>query len=121
MNAASSTDPLAAAFAAAGLDDIDRARLTRLLADIDRASWYATVDDSPYSLADWLDALLTFDRWLAARAIEARPVATMLGYLECCTLTLAETLPVPALASLLTENLERYGFDAVANAGREPA
>lgn len=121
MPADSDPQPIPGACDAAGLSADERDRLTTLLSDIDLSVWFATIDDSPYSLADWLVALLAFDRWLAARAVAARPVTTMLGYIECCTLTLVDTLPPPDLAQLLRENLEHYGFDAVAEARRDRA
>ena len=70
------------------------------------------VDDSHYSLFDWLEALLRFDSWLSAKEIEARPLAAMIGYIHCCTMTSAETLAPPELAKLVEENLNQWGFDA---------
>lgn len=73
----------------------------------------AAVDDSDYSLADWVDALLAFDRWLAAHGTAARPFASMTGYLDCCAAAAPRTVGVlPALQALLLRNLEEYGFDA---------
>ncbi|NNE92263.1 MAG: hypothetical protein HKN23_11500 [Verrucomicrobiales bacterium] len=71
-----------------------------------------TVDDSHYSLGDWLEALYEFDRWLTEKSIEARPLADMIGYVHCCTMTTAETLSPPELARLLRENLDQFGFEA---------
>lgn len=107
---------LAAALEGGGLDPDARSRLAALLAGVALEPWFETVDNSPYPLRDWLRALAAFDRWLAGEGVPARPVAAMLGYLECCTLTLAPTLPLPALDSLLAENLERHGFDAARGA-----
>ena len=67
---------------------------------------------SNFGLSDWVGALLAFDAWLTAKAIAARPVETMIGYVECCALSLPQTLPEPDLADLTREMLDRYGFDA---------
>jgi len=69
------------------------------------------VDDSHYSLTDWLKAILAFDGWLDDQKVEARPLASMIGYTHCCTMTSAETLSPPDLARLILENLNQWGFD----------
>lgn len=99
----------------------DRARLTTLLEASDVASLFEKVDESPYALEDWLTALGEFDQWLEENGTsELRPIDTMIGYLECCTLSLARTLDPPSFAKLVKENLEQYGFDATRPAGTEP-
>ncbi len=72
------------------------------------------VDDSHYSLGDWLAALLAFDAWLAEKEIAARPLDSMIGYIHCSTMGNAETLADPELARLVLVNLNEWGFDAVA-------
>ena len=101
------------------IDPESRDRIGEMLASVDLDIWFATVDDSPYPLGDWLMALGAFDGWLSGRNIEARPVATMLGYLECCTLSLPRTMPLPELSALLVKNLDQYGFDAAAGASSD--
>lgn len=108
---------LACALGESGIDPGSRDRIVTLLAAIDLNAWFDTVDDSPYPLADWLTALAAFDHWLSGRNIRVRPVATMLGYLECCTLSLPTTMPLPDFSALLIKNLDQYGFDATAGAG----
>lgn len=94
------------------LPETDREKLRALLEPVDLGSWFKTIDDSPYALGDWLRALLAFDEWLAERNLVDRPVHSMLGYLECCTMTTAETLAPPDFAALARANLDRHGFDA---------
>lgn len=77
---------------------------------------YEQVDQSDFSLADWINALLGFDQWLNEQKITARPVETMIGYIHCCTLTMPDTLAPPDLAQLTIEMLEQHGFDAVDDA-----
>jgi hypothetical protein len=94
-------------------DSPSRERLSALLAGTDLLSWFAVVDDSPYSLSDWLRSLLVFDDWLSFRGVTLRPMGSILGYLECCALGLTNPLPLPDFPAWLLENLERYGFDAI--------
>lgn len=99
----------------------DRHRLAALLEAGDAASLFEKIDESPYALEDWLRALMEFDQWLEKNgSTELRPIDTMIGYLECCTLSLARTLDPPCLAELVRENLEQYGFDARRPASTEP-
>lgn len=71
------------------------------------------VDQSDYSLGDWILALLALDRWLEERGIDQRPLKSMAGYIHCCTSTLTGTLPAPDLARLTRDMLDQHGFDAV--------
>jgi len=86
------------------------------LSDSQRETLYDHVDESSYSLDDWQNALEAFDRWLEQHSITARPVDAMLGYLHCCTMTNAETLPSPDLSATLIDMLDQYGFDAANDA-----
>lgn len=105
-------ETLSRAIGQSALSPAGRERLENLLGEVDLDAWFETIDNSNYALADWLEALEAFDAWLTEQGITARPVASMLGYLECCTLTVAETLSAPEFAALVRDNLERYGFDA---------
>jgi hypothetical protein len=71
------------------------------------------VDDSDYSLTDWLSALLEFDKWLVGEKVDARPVETMIGYIHCSTMGAPQTLTAPELSRVVLENLDEWGFDAV--------
>ena len=94
-------------------DRAERDRLEKLLNGMDLDEWFETVDESAYALEDWIEAVLFFDSWLERVGCARRPVPAMIGYIHCCTLTLAETLSPPSLKDLVKENLERYGFDTV--------
>ena len=61
------------------------------LTDAQHETLYDHVDESAYSLDDWMNALTAFDDWLGERNIVERPVDAMLGYVHCCTLTSATT------------------------------
>jgi hypothetical protein len=71
------------------------------------------VDQSDYSLGDWILALLAIDQWLEDLAINQRPLKSMAGYIHCCTSTLTGTLPAPDLARFTKGMLDQHGFDAV--------
>ena len=89
------------------------------LTDTQRETLYDHVDESDYSLNDWQNALDAFDRWLEQHNIAARPADAMLGYLHCCTITDAKTLPSPDLSATLLAMLDQYGFDATKDAEAE--
>lgn len=78
-------------------------------------SFIEQVDQSDFSLSDWVAALLDFDQWLKCKHITIRPTAQMISYIHCCTLSLTDTLPPPDLRRLTNDMLTQYGFDA----GRE--
>lgn len=99
----------------------ERAPMIALLEPVDLSNWFEIVDNSPYALDDWLRALAEFLTWLDEKEIEARPIDSMIGYLECCTLTIAGTLSLPDFTDLTRENLDRYGFDATRPASKESA
>ena len=86
------------------------------LTDAQRETLYDHVDESDYSLSDWQNALEAFDRWLKQHNTTVRPIDAMLGYLHCCTMTTAETLPSPDLSATLIDMLDQYGFDAAKDA-----
>lgn len=73
-------------------------------------SLFAEVDQSPYTLEDWLCALDSFALWLEARGQPHPGFTTLLGYLNCCA-EVATTAPAGfPLESILEQMLEDYGF-----------
>jgi hypothetical protein len=73
----------------------------------------AAVDDSDYSLADWIDALAAFDEWLEKKGEKRRPLREMCGYIHCCTFTNTPQLSLPFLKVIVIKALTEFGFDAV--------
>ena len=73
------------------------------------------VDQSDFSLTDWINALLSFDQWLSKHNSHLRPVDNMISYIHCCTLTLSDSLAPPDLAKLTNKMLSQYGFDAASD------
>ncbi|MEO0413924.1 MAG: hypothetical protein AAF226_03105 [Verrucomicrobiota bacterium] len=89
---------------------LDRSKDENLDQTID--DLYELVDESYYSLSDWLDALMHFDSWLESKSIDLRPLKEMIGYLHCSQMVSAETLSPPPLPRLVVQMLDDYGFDA---------
>lgn len=74
---------------------------------------FEEVDQSDYSLPDWISAFLTFDRWMTEQKREARPFRGMMGYIHCCTLMNATQVSLASLNVIVGEALTDYGFDEV--------
>ena len=74
------------------------------------------VDDSDYSLADWVEAFVEFDRWLDQKGETRRPLTGMRGYIHCCTFTNPPLLTSPSLKVIVIKALTEYGFDVLSEA-----
>lgn len=72
-----------------------------------------SVDDSDYSLADWVEALHAFDEYLSSNNVQARDFSKMLGYLRCCVLMPTGIAKNPSLQGIVNQCLMDFGFDAV--------
>ncbi len=70
------------------------------------------VDQSDYSLTDWVEALIEFDNWLSAKNVDIRPFNTMTGYIRCCTEMNAPQISLPTLKVIVHQSLTKFGFDA---------
>ena len=70
------------------------------------------VDESDYSLADWIESLLAFDEWLNRGNLKKRDFGNMLGYLHCCTFVIPESVDSPCLKAVLQQCLSDHGYDA---------
>ncbi len=68
------------------------------------------VDESPYTLKEWLEAWEFFHHWLHIRNRRAS-FLNRLGYLACCAQYLEGKTIYPAFVVLLEEMLEGYGFE----------
>lgn len=71
------------------------------------------VDESDYSLADWVEALIAFDEWLAEEGETRRPLAAMRSYIHCCTYLASPKLSLPMLKVIVIKSLTEFGFVAV--------
>jgi hypothetical protein len=88
------------------------ASITREATATDYETLATAIDESDYSLTDWLEALFSFEHWLQAHAIPARPFASIIGYIHCCTLMNAKGIITPSLNIIVNKALIDYGFDA---------
>lgn len=79
-------------------------------------SFLDEVDDSDYSLADWVEAFVEFDRWLDRKGTALRPLTGMRGYIHCCTLMNPALISSPNLKVIVFKSLTEFGFDAVSEA-----
>lgn len=69
------------------------------------------VDESPYGLAEWIEALEYFYDWFAQNERESPGLSQLLEYLSCCTEAGSNSPVGFPLQGLLEEMLDRYGFD----------
>lgn len=79
----------------------------------DEDELFEKVDESDYSLRDWAEALVVFDRWLAQKGVSERPHTAMLGYIHCCTMLNAPQISLPSLKVIVNQSLTEYGFEEV--------
>ena len=73
-------------------------------------SFGRTVDESPYCLEDWIDALLVFQNW-GARQKRHLPLEKQVEYLICCIDGLKSATASLHLSEALTYYLEKNGVD----------
>ena len=71
---------------------------------------FKSVDDSPYSLHEWIDAVQLFSEWLEERDRES-PWPTMLGYLRCCSESPENKDIKNNLVTLLSDMLKAHGYE----------
>lgn len=74
------------------------------------ADLYNSVDNSPYSLREWIDAIEYFSSWLE-ESERTSPWTTMLGYLRCCSESPDNKDIKHNLKSLLKDMLKTYGYE----------
>lgn len=77
----------------------------------DLALLFEAVDETDYSLPDWVAALLEFDRWLDENGTSNRPFSQMLGYINCCTQINPPNVSLASLKVAVYEALTGFGFD----------
>ena len=88
------------------------ASITREATPSDYEALASAIDESDYGIADWLEALISFEHWLQARDVPTRPFASIMGYIHCCTLKNARGVITPSLNIIVTKALIDFGFDA---------
>lgn len=73
--------------------------------------FFQHVDDSDYSIEDWIKAIAIFHQWLKQEKLKS-DFLTMLGYLACCSVSPENKTHKRDLCGLLQEMLDQYGFQA---------
>lgn len=69
------------------------------------------VDDSPYSLRQWVDAFIVVGQWMDARGLRAG-FQDQLGYVHCACEAAGAGANLTPLAALVSEMLDSYGFES---------
>lgn len=71
---------------------------------------FDAVDDSPYSLSQWIDAFVLLGRWMDARGLRS-PFQDQLGYVTCACEAAGAGASLTTLPATVSEMLEEYGFE----------
>lgn len=93
--------PANVAFVEALFADVDASTLNGFLED---------VDDSPFSLRDWVAALRTLGSWLDARKLTL-PLQDQIGYVCCAAESAGSSANLTDLSALVDEMLIAYGCE----------
>lgn len=68
------------------------------------------VDESSFTLSDWVDALIAFDQWLDQAGLTLS-VQDRLAYVSCAAQSVGSHATLSHLPSLIKDFLEQYGCD----------
>lgn len=72
---------------------------------------FQQVDDSVYSLKEWIEAIAFFHEEIEKRG-QKTDFITLLGYLRCCALSPENKTRKRNFCELISEMLDDYGFEA---------
>lgn len=73
-------------------------------------SFVEAVDESPYSLGEWVEAMDTFLSTLQDLGRQPQ-IGRMIGYLACCAESQNSATIRPALVDVFREMFDAFGFD----------
>ena len=93
--------PTALAWLEANLFEADDARVRLLLEE---------VDDSTYSLREWIDALVVMGEWLDARGLKAG-IEDQIGFVSCANASAGAGASISVLSGIVSDMLDQYGFE----------
>lgn len=68
------------------------------------------VDDSPYSLAQWIDAFIVLEQWLEAQR-RCASIQEQLGYVHCSAAAAGSGASLTTLDAVVREMLDAHGFE----------
>ena len=84
--------------------DLDPALIHRL---------FQKVDESSFTLVEWLDSLAALHRWLDEKGLTLTPEDSV-GYISCAAKSVENHPTLNHLPSLINDFLEQYGCDLAA-------
>ncbi|MFG1493819.1 hypothetical protein ABMA75_09660 [Halobacteriovorax sp. ZH4_bin.1] len=70
---------------------------------------FSLIDKTQYSVRAWIEAILTFDSWLKENERET-DFKTMIGYIECSTLSPENKILKYQLKELVGKMLNEFGY-----------
>ena len=68
------------------------------------------VDDSPFTLTDWLQSLIVLHDWLDAKQLTV-PLEEGIGYISCAAKSVGDSAMLTHLPSLVDDFLNQYGCE----------
>lgn len=68
------------------------------------------VDESDFSLRDWMEALIVLNQWLEERSLNL-PTNDNIGYVSCAVASAGAGAHLSHLPSLVRDLLEQYGCE----------
>lgn len=68
------------------------------------------VDESDFSLSDWMEALIVLNQWLEERSLYL-PTNDNIGYVSCAAASAGAGAHLSHLPSLVADLLEQYGCE----------
>ena len=71
---------------------------------------FQEVDESGFSLADWVESLLVLYKWLDEKELTLSPQSG-LGYISCAAKSVDSSSTLIHLPSLIDDFLEQYGCE----------
>ena len=79
-----------------------------LLSDESIRDWIEVIDESSFPLAEWLEALTHFQKWLQENK-KGKKFSDQIEYISCCIQGSSNTGRLLTLPDLLKSYLENYG------------
>lgn len=73
------------------------------------------VDESPYSLRHWVDALIVLGQWMQVRGLRAT-LQDQLGYVGCACEAAGSGANLTTLPAIVSEMLDEHGFEGAVEA-----
>lgn len=68
------------------------------------------VDESHYTLRQWIDALIVMGHWLDARSLAAS-LEDQIGFVSCANAAAGAGAHLTTLSAIVSEMLDTYGFE----------